>query len=328
MSSLRERLRERLVGAFLLLAALCVLLGAFSGQVPDPWFFSALPRFLENVLPWILAAGLGLSGLTVCLGARWTGALMAVLCLLAGGGIAWQHLRLSAPTVAGPADLRVLFFNVESSNDANARAIAERVIAQDPDVVVFAEAHPMRLARDLLKAHYAFAPDCPQGGCAMQVYAHEIPDRYEFRDLSGVYGTRFFHAVFETGLETGGQGFDLYGVHLLKPWLSGIAPSERNRLIRRLTRDAEAGPRPAVMLGDYNAAPWNHALVELMQRTGFRAERRLTGTWPPAAGDWGVPLDHALVRGGMRVVSVQPMGEGLGSNHRGLLVSLRRDGAG
>ena len=85
--------------------------------MPDRWFFSALPRFFENVLPWILAA-----------------------------------------------DLRALFFNVERSNDANGRAIAEGVIAQDPDVVVFAEAHPMRLARDLLKAHYAFAPDCPQGG--------------------------------------------------------------------------------------------------------------------------------------------------------------------
>ena len=33
----------------------------------------------------------------------------------------------------------------------------------------------------------------------MQVYAHEIPERYEFRDLSGVYGPRFFHAFFETG---------------------------------------------------------------------------------------------------------------------------------
>ena len=45
-------------------------------------------------------------------------------------------------------------------------------------------------------------------------------------------------------------------------------------------------------------------------------------TWPAAAGRFGVPIDHVLVRGGPRLVSIAPWGAELGSDHRGLLAAL------
>lgn len=336
MISSRERLRERLTGALLLAAAGLGVLGGLSRFVPEAWFIASVARFVDNLAPWLLAAGLFCALLAVLLGARRSGGVLALLCLLGGGALLQDHLRLTLPQVAaapegqdGTRDLRVLFFNVMGTNTAHARAIAQMVIDTDPDIAVLAEAPGMGAELDRLTAHFGFGPRCLQGQgadlglCDLAIFSHAVPRAHEFRSIGWFRTYRYLRADYGPapgqGEGQGEGGFTLVGLHLLKPWLSGAAEAEQRRVERQLATIRG----PALVVGDFNATQWSRALSELLARTGFRAERRPLGTVPPELGALGLPLDHALVRGGARLVSVVPVGQGLGSNHRGLLVTLR-----
>lgn len=309
--------RERTVGGLLVLALIAVLCGGLGPWTPDGWPVSPLVRFLDNLAPWMLALA-GLCALAmIALGARRAGLAGLVLALAGAGGIGATHLRLSLPRVGGAGELQVMFFNVLATNTANAGAIAQMVIDRDPDIVIFTEFAGVRPASAALRAHYAFEAECParETLCDMAVFSHLQPRRYRMQTLGAFLRVRFFRGEFDWQ----GRSFVIDGAHLLKPWFSGYADVERN-VLRRQTKDASL---PELMMGDFNAGAWNGALAAFLDRSGFRAERRPVATWPPAAGGLGLPLDHALVRGGMRLISLEPVGAGLGSNHRGLLATLR-----
>ena len=316
----------RLLGALLTLGALLVLGCAAGRLLPEAWVGSSILRFLENPAPWGLTLAVGLGLLAARLGARRSGAALALLSLVAGAAITLDHLRLSLPRVPparqGAGEIRVLFFNVLQSNTANARAIARMTIALDPDVAIFAEASGLAPARDLLAAHFPFATGCdaatPEGACDLAVYARRPFLDHEIGPVAAFSRQGYFRG---RTLDSTGAEVEIFGVHLLKPWFSGFAEGERDKLT---WRSLFSRARPALMVGDFNAAPWTHALSDLLRQSGFRAARTITATWPSAAGAVGVPLDHALVRGGMRLVAVEPVGADLGSNHRGLLVTARR----
>jgi endonuclease/exonuclease/phosphatase (EEP) superfamily protein YafD len=87
--------------------------------------------------------------------------------------------------------------------------------------------------------------------------------------------------------------------------------------------------RPAVMTGDFNASWWHPEFRQLLAR-GWRdvhqvVGRGLSASWPvdrplPPAF---IRLDHALVNDGLAVESVTDV-DIPGSDHRGLLVTVRR----
>jgi len=142
-------------------------------------------------------------------------------------------------------------------------------------------------------------------------------------------------------------GFDapvvLQGVHTRAPvraswsWLRG-------RQLAELTGWAAArDPRydgATVVVGDLNATRWSAPLRSLMRHGGLRDTAEggglsgLWGTWPDFlnfAGINHVPLhwtgmitlDHVLASGHF-VVAQRTVGPGLGSDHRGVTVELRR----
>ena len=77
-----------------------------------------------------------------------------------------------------------------------------------------------------------------------------------------------------------------------------------------------------VAVGDFNAAPWGKSVQNVLKSSGMKALRWPVPTWPAAAGSFGLPIDHVLVRGGARVVAVHPFGVALNSNHRGLMADI------
>ena len=312
-------LRERLLGGGLLFAFLCVLAGGLGRLIPDGSPLSPVPRLTENLSPHLLLLALLTCLLCIRGGARRSGLVLATLVLLTGAGVGYRYMQDSLPTVAalepGEQDLRILFFNVLASNGTNADRIAQMVLDIDPDIAVFAESEGISPAFDTLRAHFAFAPCQDYKQCDLSVFARMVPEKYEFRPLSSFTRTRIFRGTFDWH----GQEFTLYGAHLLKPWFSGFAEADRQYLHWFTARSRG----PALMVGDFNMPLWTHAMSDLLQRTGFKAERRPLASWPAAMGPLGVPIDHALVRGGARLVSVKPVGGDMGSNHRGLLITLR-----
>lgn len=312
------RFRDRGAGALLLLALLLFSAGALSRFVPDTWPGAVVPRFAETIAPWLLIWALLVALLAGLFGARRSGGVLALCCLVAAGGMVLEHLRLSQPTVSGPGQLRVLFFNVLGSNARNAEGIARRVIEEDPDVAIFAEVEGIAPAEALLNAHYPHVYSCETGTCRLQVYSRPQLESAAYRNM----GPLALQNYFSANLELEGREVSITAVHLLKPWLSGFAWEERSRLIRRMRPEGEVTPEPVLLMGDFNAPPWSSPMISILRGTGLRDLRWTPGTWPAGMPRLGVPLDHALVDGGLRLVSLTPFGEGLGSNHRGLLAEI------
>jgi endonuclease/exonuclease/phosphatase (EEP) superfamily protein YafD len=112
---------------------------------------------------------------------------------------------------------------------------------------------------------------------------------------------------------------NLIFMHMVKPWYLGMAAAEREALDAAL-----GGPKdlPLVLMGDFNAAPWSRRMRQVEQKHGLRHAPFPVATWPVEAGPFGLPIDHVLVRGRAELVSVDPWGAHLGSNHRGLKAKL------
>jgi endonuclease/exonuclease/phosphatase (EEP) superfamily protein YafD len=127
-------------------------------------------------------------------------------------------------------------------------------------------------------------------------------------------------AEIAPGLQLG-----LIGVHF-----SRAAEGLRRAQTDALGPIADRLPRPLVVIGDFNAAPWSWVARHSAAVTGTRilGGHRITwkGAYPTPAGPvpalWGQQIDHVLVSDGVGVEAVTTIVLP-GSDHRGLQVRLR-----
>lgn len=309
-------LKAQLAGAAVLTAALCLLAGIVFRFVPTETFPGALARLLDSLSPWFLAFALLAAGLSAGLGARRAGFGLIALTTLAFGQLALQHRALSLPLAPGRAvDLRVLFFNAREENAAYGDRIVSAVLESGADVVVIAEGEAIHPALARLREAYAFVSPCAVETCGLVVALRVPPERFWRLDLNPVWGKRYAVAELQTA---SGARVHLAASHLMKPWLTGITESE----LGRLSAQYDWLPGPVVAVGDFNAAPWSLGMRRLLRQTGLRALRVPLPTWPARAGALGIPIDHVLVRDGVRVVRVRVFGARLNSNHRGFVAEI------
>lgn len=131
-------------------------------------------------------------------------------------------------------------------------------------------------------------------------------------------------------LSLGAGAADSWRFWLVHPFppLGARGSEWRNRYLQWLA--LQIGTQgSAVVGGDFNATPWSSAYRELRQRSGLAdaAEAKMPWpTWCPRA--WigcvlGLPIDHLLHGADWRVAQFE-IGPDIGSDHRPLIVSLRR----
>jgi endonuclease/exonuclease/phosphatase (EEP) superfamily protein YafD len=301
-------------GALAALSSLALIAGVAAPLVPDTAALAPLARMADSLAPLWLALALGLAGATALAGLRRAGGALALASLLAAAHLVWVQMqggqRLAAPQ---PPDLTVLFLNALADNGARADAIVTEVLAWNADLVVIAEAAAIVPALDRLRAAYPFVSDCD--GCDIIVASRSVPLRFWRMRLNPATPPRY--AVAEIALADGRHLF-LAASHLTKPWYTSLSVPERARLAAQWAWF----DGPVVAVGDFNAAPWSRPLRDLTSATGLRAPRLSPGTWPVAAGVWGLPIDLVLSGNGARITTVRTIGHGTGSNHRGLLAGI------
>lgn len=312
----RPETRMAWAGALAILSILCLIAGTVPKFTPQHSVLSAGARLIDSLAPgWLVLAFL-LALATFCLGVWRLGAILILSTALSGGHLIWQHRALSLPFASEkPTDLRVLFFNVLDSNNAQAEQIVAAALMQEPDLMIFTEAKAIKAALPFLGHHYTLLSDCMQDSCSLVVAARNAPKRYWALQLNAAWPDRY--AVVELELERGRHVF-VSAVHLLKPWLTGLAEVEHENLVAQY----DWFDAPTVAVGDFNAAPWSGSMRDLLARTKFRTLREPFGSWPAGLGRFGVPIDHVLVHNGARVVALKAFGEGLGSNHRGFIADI------
>jgi len=309
--------RPMFAGASSALSAMLAAVAMLAWAMPTGNVAGPLARVLEGYAPWLLGAALVPALLCAGLGTRRTGA--ALTLLIAAGGVLQvrDYREVTRPLdPAREADLSVLFFNALAGNDANGARIVEVAIGTGADILVFAEAEALVGERDALSDTYEFVSPCTDEACALLI-ATNLPVIRSWRlDLNPAWDGRY--AVTEVEVPDHGPVF-IAAAHLAKPWMSGIAEPE----LAQMTAQLNWLTGPSVVVGDFNMPPWSRPMRGILGETGFRAIRGGPATWPASApAPMRLPIDHVLIREEVAVTSVVPFGEGLGSNHLGLIAGI------
>lgn len=308
------RLRERSVGALAFFAGGLILTAFGSVHYPDGDALAVLARIFDSLAPFLLALALLLSSGVALLRAHRLAAVLALLALGVAadiGGRYWQHSLPMVP--ASDSQVRVLFFNVLSTNFPNADRIADAVLAADPDIAVFAEADRMQALKTRLADRYSWSSDC-EFSCGLLVMSKQTPEAVKSWRLP--VGRKVARLGFAATNRH--AAFTLVTEHVQKPWFQGLVEPYWAALQWVLERTEG----PVVVTGDFNTAPWSYPVQRLLRVNGLSAPRWPVPSWPAALGRFGIPIDRMLVGGGARLHDLQAFGGDLGSNHRGVLAEV------
>ena len=307
--------RGVLVGLILPFAVGMPLAGFGLQYVPDSTFIGTFARMLESAGPQIIVAALLPIAALALAGARRLAAGCLALCLLSGGALAVQQAVVAAPLApAAPTDLRLLWFNADFRNDAPPDRILDAIRDSGADLAMLAESTQLGPHLDALADVYLDRAGCVATCEVLVLSRHPLQDP-QIITPGIAWDERM--AVFDLTLP-GHLPVTFVALHMTKPWFYGIIDQEIDTVEAVLPQH----PGPMVLAGDLNSAPWSLRLRWLRDLAGLRGTPLPVPTWPAPAGALGLPIDHVLVRGGPRVVSIAPWGTELKSDHRGLLAGL------
>jgi endonuclease/exonuclease/phosphatase (EEP) superfamily protein YafD len=313
----RDYRQGALAGALALAVVGAIGLGGGAVYLPEHPLLGLPGRIFDSLAFHMLGLGLGLCALLALAGARRLAAAFALAAIVAGSVMGISQYRHGLPlTSAGPHDLTVLWFNVLFENTTPPEQIAAALLGSGADVLVLSEAEPLRSVLGQLQTRYPFRLGCERR-CSMLVLSRLPPGHTEMRSLGQPNPDRL--AEIRIAPE-GHMPLRLMALHFIKPWHYG--QTEHDLWYLKDQIDRGPGTLPLVLVGDFNSAPWSRRLDTIRADHGLSSLRRTPATWPAFAGPFGVPIDQLLVRGDVAVSSITPWGDGLGSNHRGLLFSL------
>jgi len=233
--------------------------------------------------------------------------------LLAAAGAKRQASR--------PDDLKIIQFNIWRDNDTPDRTL-RWLLAQDADVVVIVEgSDPVVKA---LKAYYPFYVSCAgKRSCSTTIFSRKrMIARNGFlsegRELMGAWAT----------LADPKGDFTLAGIHYVWPMPAGPQQQQGKRLVEAMARFDKSD---TILTGDFNSTPWSFTLKRQDKALGLERRTRAIPSWPSGrfsrlanAPAPFLPIDHVYAGKAWKTVSVV-RGPALGSDHRPIIVKLRRD---
>ncbi len=206
-----------------------------------------------------------------------------------------------------------LFFRNRSVPEA-LRMIRE----SDADVVTLQEVSSFVWARlSALHRDYPYSVVCQYA----RVGSVAVFSRLPFASAAGAArGCVANEGVGWVRIKVGDRAVTVASIHLHWPFPFG-QPAQIDRLESHL----KALPRPVVIGGDFNAAPWSHSVTRIGEATGASVLEGLRLTlyeprlrWAPALG---LPIDHILVAPEFFAESIR-RGPHVGSDHLPVIARL------
>jgi endonuclease/exonuclease/phosphatase (EEP) superfamily protein YafD len=238
-------------------------------------------------------------------------ALASAAVLLWQGSLLLPFLWSEREEAVAGQPLRVLSLNLWRSNAEPQRAI-DYLLGSGADVIGVVEATPeWRQRLTALKAVYPYEVDCTHSPipCWAALYS-KLPI------LRASADTIDHRPPIIVWAEIGWQGkpITVAAVQVSNPMI-GLEHGRQQRLGENLSRYVSALPGDAVLMGDFNSAPWGTLQSAFRERAGFDNLGRLGLTWPSwAPGFARLPIDQIFTRGALAVrwFSVGPP---VGSDH-------------
>jgi endonuclease/exonuclease/phosphatase (EEP) superfamily protein YafD len=245
------------------------------------------------------------------------GLLVAALILTAH--TLYMSREMVAPLTAAEASaptFRLLSFNILSDNFDNNDAITKAILASGADVVNIMEAQPLLNRLPELAGTYPYRIGC---GIMIdycdQLMLSKVPlENASVRTLSDIFESRFILAE----VTLGGRRVHIGGIHTTKPYFDNFHSLELVRAALAIT-DTDG---PLILSGDFNASSLAPNMRAFLKWTNLHTASWEPATWPIRAGMFGVPIDHVYVRSPLKIKSLTPLPDALGSNHNGLLAEI------
>jgi endonuclease/exonuclease/phosphatase (EEP) superfamily protein YafD len=210
--------------------------------------------------------------------------------------------------VGAGSPVRFVQFNALFSNQ-RPKDSANWIRSMSPDIVTLQEVSPRsRVIMDELKAdlpHQLLCEFATVGGVA-------VLSKKPFGRSGCIKGDGLAWVVVD--------GATYASLHLHWPY-----PYRQKQQIARLKPELAAMPRPVVLGGDFNAAPWSAAAREIAEATDTRVVSGLRLTLrmgPPPLGPLPfMPIDHVLIPRDAAVSEVET-GPQIGSDHHPVFLRL------
>lgn len=295
-----------------------MLLAAISLRyVTHIWLLAFIYSFQVHFALAALCASL----LLLIIKRHWYGcALVTIAVVLLGHGILIMKASEPEPATAAPRPLfRLMSFNVENENEANGRRLADAVLASGADLVNILEAAPLKHEIDRLSERYPYHIGCGTStdGCDTLVLSKQPFVEQSVSSIGDLWPNRHV----QVALDFDGTRITFVSTHLAKPYFDDFQVHELEDL-----RDIVAGIKdPLVLAGDFNAALIDPRIQDFVSTARLNSVFPEPATWPIRAGQFGIAIDHVLVRPPLRLISVTQIPDNVGSNHYGLMAEIAID---
>jgi endonuclease/exonuclease/phosphatase (EEP) superfamily protein YafD len=249
----------------------------------------------------------------------------AGLCLLTCAAVLYVCVRSldligSAGNAASGDELKVVTFNVMNDNRASPDKVRDFLTAQDADFVFLQEARGLIYALGgpeavvgQLGSIYPHRSGCEAGRRCSSLLLSKHPLRSVRRPNVPPGSHRFVIAEADVR----GRNVTFVGVHLSKPLEGGLQDREL-ALVADIVKDL---PRPLILAGDFNAAPWSTALRRFLTKARLSYSYGYHPTWPVWARWVGLPIDHVVVDG-LRAIEARTWPDPIGSNHLPVIAKM------
>lgn len=233
------------------------------------------------------------------------------------GASYWPVLKRSVPEKPHGTQ-RVVFLNaLIQGPDRAAQSLA--LLRQNPDVIALVEADTAWVQR--------------MGGIEFGDYPYRVLHKVGLREGRIIYDDHIMLAsrwplerVGHDGTEGDGlalykvmapQAFHVFVIHPMAPLFADAVPL-RNQFLHELA--AMVLPKDTLVVGDFNAVPWDPAMWPLWDNPHLNAYFSWLPTYRPDVP--AVPIDHVLSAKGLDVKSIRRWYDGQ-SDHFGLVIDFK-----
>ena len=267
---------------------------------------------LSNFRPLIALAALGLAIILWISGRRRLGFVSVVFCAIGLAGMAQTDTQPVSRATNAAKPIKVITFNAWWYN----RQIddIERFLKQaDADVIVLQEFGRGTLAlRKGLKKSHPWQFDCQN----MEYCDLAIFSRIAWNKTGAIRSDGAQPPLAWATFGSDEHAFTVAGTHFTHPtYRYQIGQAET------LATWVAGRRNPVILVGDFNSAPWSHAMTRLRRKAGLRILSGIRPSWPATLGLSLLPIDHILVSPGIINLGVE-RGPFLGSDHLPIIARL------
>jgi len=291
---------------YLVAGALCC---SFLGHLAGLWWGFSLMHQFQLQACW---GGVAFVLLAVCL-RHWRAAFLSALLLLSGFVAIFPAAHTGNSAKQG--DLKAVSYNV-LTNNSDQRELVDWVRGEKPDMIVLVEANQSWTDTAALLAGTLPYQKLVSGPGN---YGLIFMSRFPVRDAHVVPAGTYQLPLLVADLETPQGMLRVFSIHTMAPVgpENTLANESEILQMKDLVLDS---PYPALVMGDFNAAPWMPVMQKLIRGAGLSGVT-LIPSWPSAIVWLGLPLDQIL---GTRGVSISNVGNGPGhhSDHRARIATF------